>query len=508
MRSVLLVDDEYFIRVRVRKCVDWQALGFDMVADCESGREALELLEAHPFDLVVLDISMPIMDGLSLCREIRARGYDSQLVILTGYDKFEYAKSALSFGVLDYILKPIDEEEMEQVVKKACERIDRKESLEHQRAEHLLLKSQAEQMKSDIFFSSILTDSFLERPETAEMLCQYGVDPKEKYRLICFREEASVRPETALPPDICLAASISLPQGAFWLIREEERQRITAWLKEWAEQLPSECFLGISTPHSGTPEQLHLAYQEARLIFQQRLLDPALRAFCYDDYVSGRQIIGFEKLRNFKASFNEGLRAQNLEQIDAAVSGAFGHLVAERNSIFGLHLFLENMLFEIQRLTLHANNEWLGDALFRMQAFELINSSDTLESLKNQLLETIAHCISQKNYFASSAGSLLIKKVEQIVKDNYMDANLGLSAISRALSLNASYLSDAFRRFHGQTLSQYITQVRMAKARDLLLSGELSLVEVMEQVGYSDPYYFSKRFKKFYGVSPSAYKAN
>ena len=147
MRSVLLVDDEYFIRVRVRKCVDWQALGFDMVADCESGREALELLEAHPFDLVVLDISMPIMDGLSLCREIRARGYDSQLVILTGYDKFEYAKSALSFGVLDYILKPIDEEEMEQVVKKACERIDRKESLEHQRAEHLLLKSQAEQMK-------------------------------------------------------------------------------------------------------------------------------------------------------------------------------------------------------------------------------------------------------------------------------------------------------------------------------------------------------------------------
>ena len=89
---------------------------------------------------------------------------------------------------------------------------------------------------------------------------------------------------------------------------------------------------------------------------------------------------------------------------------------AERNSIFGLHLFLENMLFEIQRLTLHANNEWLGDALFRMQAFELINSSDTLESLKNQLLETIAHCISQKNYFASSAGSLLIKKVEQIVK--------------------------------------------------------------------------------------------
>ena len=65
-------------------------------------------------------------------------------------------------------------------------------------AEHLLLKSQAEQMKSDIFFSSILTDSFLERPETAEMLCQYGIDPKEKYRLICFREEASVRPETAL----------------------------------------------------------------------------------------------------------------------------------------------------------------------------------------------------------------------------------------------------------------------------------------------------------------------
>lgn len=154
------------------------------------------------------------------------------------------------------------------------------------------------------------------------------------------------------------------------------------------------------------------------------------------------------------------------------------------------------MLFEIQRLTLHANNEWLGDALFRMQAFELINSSDTLESLKNQLLETIAHCISQK-LFCFQRRLAAHKKVEQIVKDNYMDANLGLSAISRALSLNASYLSDAFRRFHGQTLSQYITQVRMAKARDLLLSGELSLVEVMEQVGYSDPYYFPNGLRNF-----------
>ncbi len=508
MKSVLLVDDEYYIRIRVRKCVDWLALGFDTVLDCEGGREALALMEERHFDLIILDISMPIMDGLALCKEIRSRGYDMQLIILTGYDKFEYAKSALNFDVLDYILKPIDGEELSQAVLKACERIDRKVSLDIRIKEHAVLKSQTEQMKSDMFFGAILTDSFMNRSDTAKQLRQYGIDPEKKYRIIYYQSKSIINIESAIPDEWSMATEINLPQGMSRIIEEKTYPQAMGWLQEFAALNLQKVYFGVSTMHYGTPEELHIAYKEARLIFRQQLLEKTTNVFCYDDYIGQRKILGIEKLRNFKASFNSGLQEQNLVQIEEAINGAFTHLVDNHNSIFGLHLFLENVLLEIQRMTLHMNGEWIGDVLFKMQAFELINSCDTLEQLKQQLTEIIAQCISQKNYFASITGSMLMKKVEQIVEGNYMDANLGLSSIAQALSLNASYLSDAFKRFYGQTLIQYITQIRMSNARDLLLSGNLNLVEVMERVGYTDPYYFSKRFKKFYGVSPSAYKRN
>lgn len=508
MKSVLLVDDEYYIRVRVRKCVDWMELGFDTVLDCEGSREALQMLEARHIDLVVLDISMPVMDGLALCKEIRARGYDTQLIILTGYDKFEYAKSALSFDVLDYILKPIDGDELKRVVQKACERIDQKISVDNCMKEHAILKSQTEQIKSDLFFSTILTDSFLSRTDTTKQLQHYGIKPDKKYRLIYYPVNDALHLEACIPEEWSLAALARLPQGTFWIIEEESQQKAICWLQEFAGENLQKVYFGVSTMHGGTPEELHVAYKEARLIFRQHLLDMTTAVFCYDDYISERKIIGLEKLRDYKAAFNSGLHEQNPACVEEVLGQAFAHLAENHNSIFGLHLFLENLLFDIQKVTLHMNSEWVGDTLYKMQASELINSSDTLEQLKQQLTQIVAQCISQKNYFASSTNSLLIKRVEQMVENNYMDPNLGLASIAQALSLNASYLSDAFKRFHGQTLIHYLTQVRMERARDLLLAGDCNLVEVMERVGYTDPYYFSKRFKKFYGVSPSVYKTN
>lgn len=493
MKSVLLVDDEYYIRVRVRKCVDWTALGFGTVLDCESAQEALVLLGERHIDLVVLDISMPVMDGLMLCREIRAQGHNVQIIILTGYDKFEYAKSALSYEVLEYILKPIDSEELVQAVRKACGRIDQASALQ----------CQSRQLELDLFFSTVLTDSFLCRPDMEKRLPAMGIEADKRYRLAYHRAAADSRNILQTPAD-WNAVEIHLPRGVFWVLPEEALDQAKAWLAEYPPETAADCF-GISVSHPGTARELHMAYKEVLLISCQKLFHTKEQVFCYDNYLCDRKIHGVEQLKEYTALLHSGLREQNPVQIRQALDFAFICLAEQKNSVFGLHLFLENFLLEIQKATLNMNGEWIENALFKMQAFELINSSGDLPQLEQQLIEIAERCLKQKNYIAASAGSLMVDKIQQMIERNYMDPNLGLGSIAQALSLNASYLSDAYKRLTGQNLSQTITQTRMETARELLAEG-LSLVEVMEQTGYTDPYYFSKRFKKFYGVSPSSCK--
>lgn len=119
MKKVMLVEDEELILQGIRNIIDWEALGLDVVHMAHNGKEALSLWEKEPVDLVVTDVEMPVMNGLNLLKEIRSRNERVRFVILTGYDEFEYARKAIQLDVEDYILKPIDEEQLEAVAKKA-----------------------------------------------------------------------------------------------------------------------------------------------------------------------------------------------------------------------------------------------------------------------------------------------------------------------------------------------------------------------------------------------------
>lgn len=120
MKKVMLVEDEELILQGIRNIIDWEALGLEVVHMAHNGKEALSLWEKEPVDLVVTDVEMPVMNGLNLLREIRGRDERVRFVILTGYDEFEYARKAIPLDVEDYILKPIDEEQLEAVAKKGA----------------------------------------------------------------------------------------------------------------------------------------------------------------------------------------------------------------------------------------------------------------------------------------------------------------------------------------------------------------------------------------------------
>lgn len=127
MYKVIVVDDETWICKLIRKIVDWEAVGFRIIADVQEPQDALKLIEQEKPDLVVTDIRMPGLDGISLIKEVRNKGIDTEFVIISGYSDFEYAQSAVSHGVLGYLLKPISKDDLYEILEKAKKQIRNKQ---------------------------------------------------------------------------------------------------------------------------------------------------------------------------------------------------------------------------------------------------------------------------------------------------------------------------------------------------------------------------------------------
>lgn len=491
MRSLLIVDDEYYIRARVQRCVDWQALGFDRIVECSNGQEALALMKKQSFDLVVADISMPIMDGLTLCEKIINLHYDTLIILLTGYDKFEYAQQAVSYNVVEYILKPVDSNEMEKAVRKALSRMDERAYLEAQKKERETLHTQTILLKRELFLRIVLSDGYLNRPAAAEQMKLYGIYADMTYYVVYSRSQK-------LASATQIDGGIALPFGMAWIVL---KHTLAEWIHDFRVQNPTPV-LGISSAHCGTPKEIFQACREARLIASQHILKSEETVFYYNEYAAGHENANQDVLITYRDTFDAALRTQNQGQAEAALFQGLSQLT----SVLDGYLFIENILTSIQKSTIREESGWEDSALFKMQAFDMLCNSESLNELQELLLKMVREFFLKSQQFSFNAGMLLVKKVRQMVSRHYMEEDLSVGSIAEALSLNASYLSDSFGCYNGQSLSQYIMQVRMEKARELLADEALSLVDVMEQVGYKDPYYFSRRFKKYFGYSPSAYR--
>ena len=504
MKSVLIVDDEYYIRIRVRKCVDWSALGFDEIDEAECGQDVLRLMEFKKYDLLILDITMPSMDGLTLLKIIRQKNSDLKVIILTGYDKFEYAKTALSLDVTEYILKPIIAEEMEDAVKKACQQINTQQDIQEKLEENIFLRKQEEGLKANVFLNSVLLGNSLVNTDILERLEKLGIHSTKKYRLVYFQHPNTE--EVQILKKSLITAKTTAANSSFWVFEEIYQDQILKELKEYLNCGRIELYFGISGVHSGRYEQLHMAAQEASLMYCQNLYEEGSEfIFEYEKYFKKLRLKLVENSNRFKELFFEVSEKMNRSLVEKYISEFFEFLQEHRFSVLEIHLSLEQIFHLIKHLYIQSGDEWINASWLEMQAFEIMVTCGSLDHLKAQLEEIIYGYLEKKNSFAVNAGNLLVKKIQEIVQNNYMDCSLGLSSIAETLSFNSSYLSDVFKRFYGQPLTKYITFVRMEKAKKFLSTGEYSVTEVMEKVGYNDPYYFSKIFKKTYGITPSAF---
>ena len=529
--SVMLVDDEEEVRQAIIKRVDWESIGFRVVDFAENGEEALEKAERICPDVVMTDIQMPFMDGLTFCKKLKERISGTKIVIFSGYDEFEYAKEAIKLEAEEYILKPIDASELREVFSRIKERLDeemdRKRNVE--RLEQYYLESLP--LLKEQFMMSLLEGRLSDTHKIKEFEISYGMRLESPYYTAAvFRVDTGAEEQTH-PLDANLLI-VSVKQmieeqlekefvyrsinflGTIVIIAMLERATdLTAFIQA-ADRI---CKLANRVLHIDVTAGighlcnqltgLHPSYEEAQAAVEYRiLLEPNQAIFIQDIEPKSEErfLIGEQELqkiiKEIKVGTTEGLE-QNIRSLTEHLKNASISLPQLQNA------FTE-MTVEIMRLARVYEVDIEQIEGLNIDFYTKIKEFNSLDTLGNWLLSICTQLRGQIRRERTDAAKQLIDKAKQYIDENYSDCELSVEKLCSHLGLSATYFSTLFKRETGESFVVWLTRIRMEQALRLLNTTEEKAYVISELVGYTEPNYFSYVFKKQYGVSPSKYRSN
>ena len=525
---VLLADDEEEIRAGISRKIDWASLGFELVGEAENGEVALELAEQlHP-DVVLTDIKMPFMDGLELCRRLRQSLPAAKLVVFSGFDDFEYARQAVSMGVSEYILKPINAPELTAVLEKLRDQLDQQRM--ERRDMETLRRRYDESLPTlrELFYTRLL-DGSLPADQIAARAARYEITlgPGPWTVALAYAgnslEEEAARDELLLLSiraflekyfslDGCSARAVLYGDMVALLVQLENARSLYPLLRELDRlSLLSQSYLGlpltagVGQPCS-KPEDLHYSAEGARAALDYRVLGGGSRIIYIGDLEpQSAAPLSFEE--EDQRVLTSAIKLGTPEQVKTVVRSLIDRLQQAGLSSSRCDLFLLELTACLVRLA-RAGGIAVADVFgANFTGVVPIAAFSSLDELC-QWLE--AHCLKLHDMLGrrrlDSTGQL-IERAKAYIADHYTDAQLSVDSLCSHLHLSPTYFSTLFKREVGMSFIAYVTQVRMERASQLLQDTDEKTYRIAEQTGYTDPNYFSYVFKRHFGISPSKFRA-
>ncbi|HKM20594.1 MAG TPA: response regulator [Lachnospiraceae bacterium] len=526
--SVMLVDDEEEVRQAIIKRVDWESIGFRVVDSAENGEEALEKAERLCPDVVMTDIQMPFMDGLTFCKKLKERISGTKIVIFSGYDEFEYAKEAIKLEAEEYILKPIDASELKQVFSRIKERLD--EEMDQKRNVERLEKYYLESMPvlKEQFLMSLLEGRLREK-RIEDFMDLYGIKMDAPYYAVSVFRMDIGSGQGMLDAGLL---SVSLKQIIDEQIDKQFMYRsinylgtiiVIVMLTAKTELSPfiqvsdrickfANRILGIHTTAGighvcDSLMNLHHSYEEALAAVEYRILMELNQAIFIQDIEpksEERFLIEEKELQSIVKEIKVGTK----EELEQAVHSLIEKLKSSSISMTQLQISFTEMIVEIMRLArvYEVNTDEIEG--LNVDFYSEIKNFESLDALGDWLLSVCMQLRGQIRRERTDTTKLLIDKAKQYIEEHYNDCELSVEKLCGYLGLSATYFSTLFKRETGFSFVAYLTQTRMENALRLLNTTEEKAYIISELVGYTEPNYFSYVFKKQYGVSPSKYRTN
>ena len=534
MIKIFLVEDEIIIREAIHKMIPWESYGFEFAGEAKDGEMALPAIRSIRPDVLITDIKMPFMDGLALSKLVLKELPDTKIIIVSGYDDFEYARQAISLGVEQYLLKPVTKSAFIEVLEKIREKYEKEveqkdyiekfqkdireyekntrrdffEMLVSGKAELKNIYEKAEQLQIDILsecYNLILfsvasgerqreiVDTYT--PEMGHLLTQIDILIQKDENYLLFRNQmfsyAVLVKASKSMINQCTQSCMELLTQMF----EQEKERIDWFI----------CHATAVDRLSMLPK----CYKEAMKTF-------ALRYVGYSHVISSEEpkqqehpdvdlrsidtdAVNPEIIRNF-------LCQALPEEVESFVSNYF-HLIGEdalKSQMFRQYILL-NAYFCVVSFV---QSLGIDKAKFQAEIPDIqAEISGSSGQVRENMVKILSRAISMREESTRGKYRTMIQAAVEFMEENYSDESLNLNKVACAANVSANHFSALFSQEMKQTFIEYLTALRMRKARELLRCTDKRSGEIALEVGYKDAHYFSFLFKKTQGCTPSGYRS-
>lgn len=526
--SVMLVDDEEAVRQAIAKKLDWNEIGFQVIATAENGEEALELAEKLRPDVVMTDIKMPFMDGLTFCNRLKESQKNIKIIIFSGFDEFEYAQEAIKLEVEEYILKPVDSEELRSVFVKLKEELDAEINAKRNQDKFYQYYLKSLPVMKEQFMIGLLEGRIADE-RIQEMNSSYEVNlESDFYAVVVFRTDTQSKSEREGKKQAIL--NLSLKQIIDENIEKDTQMHSFVYLDAVVVVL----MLEGSAHFGGAVREIDQICRIASRLLEinvtagigqlvKNLEDMsvsykgAMDAADYRVLLEPNQAI---YIKDIQPSINHDffLDDNDIQKVLKAVKLGQSHevrvAVAElinkfKNSNISLRRFqvaMLEMVTELSKLgrSYHLNLEEVFGG--NVDFYQEIVRFDSLDDLEDWLINI---CMKFRTFIRQEqmdSAKLLAEKAKQYIEEHYEESKLSVEVLCSHLNVSAAYFSTIFKRETGESFVTYLTNVRMEAALELLNNTRDKTYIIARKVGYTEPNYFSYVFKKKYGISPTKYR--
>lgn len=535
--KVFLVEDEMVIRRGIKNSIDWEKEGYIFCGEASDGELAYPMIIKEKPDILITDIRMPFMDGLELCKLVKKELPNIKILILSGYDEFDYAKEAIRLGVTEYLLKPISSGKLLEALNGVSE------SIRREKEDKDLVRKYMEEMRENTehekqkFFEQMIAGNLsmadaLETGKKYEMSLSAGM-----YNLLLFR--FTLGEENRKSGELLGEAEYAIEklterleyvfefqrgvEGWAFLLMADNEEQMSERVKELSKDLEEimknystiAYFGGIGQPVARLRE-LEESFREAERALAARFTMELNRIISVDDIRMAQnvdtlddiEITSFgeiEKTRTMLEKFlNNGVEDEIDEFVDVYINELpeenLKSVLMRQYIIMDAYIVMMSFCEKIEGIEgkMQAQSEELKNSMKTIQ---------TLEEIKNYIRMLLKKIIGVRDTISGRRYSDIIEIAKDQIRKTYMSDEISLNTIAAEVGMSPSYFSSIFSKEMGKTFVEYLTEIRMDRAKELLMCSSMKTSEIGYEVGYKDPHYFSYIFKKTQNCTPKEFRA-
>ena len=509
--KVFIVDDDRYVRKGLISLIDWEGCGYEVCAEADNGEDALEYIQRYNPDLVITDIKMPVLDGLELIKNIvEHKKANPNFIIISGYSDFKYAQKALKYGVQDFILKPIDKEEMEETLKKVAEKLTKELQLNKSRENILAVTAFNDlitgEVKDEFLHDCVNKLNINKAKGIAYIIIEINnvaVNPIKTRRIITTTMHGE-----DLNTTILMREHGNNRIGM--LVNSDEIQKFRGNIIDFTEGLKTELTTNLKTDVTiyvgrivNEPVNIKDSYESAIQALQFKYVEPSDKPIVYGN--TQNTSVNYIELDNAQYQLlMEQIEENKKLDIRKTIDSMFEQFQEKAFAKDAVRTSINRVVHEVIK-TLQSMDGDENNLVSLQQTLNWDNQPNTLIVIKEIFLDFILEAAELINKLNKASAIGNVRRIKQYVDSHYQD-DLTLKKIANKFFMNPVYLGQLFKKNYGMYFKEYILQVRINEAKRNLRQTDMRIYQVAQNVGFSNPDYFVTQFEKATGMTPTQYR--